>query len=208
MTMKSYGVRCLSASDEVLSIPRARIEETPWGSTYRPRSEAAVGWMEDGLEVLLVCWEENPRTIETEPNSEVYQDSCLEFFLSPYPEVSDAYLNFEFNSNGTLLLGFDGPGKQRIRLPEAEGSLFDIRLLRMDEGKAWGLRFHIPFSFLTGKYRQPAMQPGHVFRGNFQKCGDLCAEEHYLCWNPIHAPQPDFHRGECFGTLRVEHLLI
>ncbi len=203
-TMKSYRVPCLSAADDVLTIPRARIDEAPWGGTYRPRSEAAVGWLPDGLEVLLTCWEVDPRTTESAPNADVYKDSCLEFFLTPYPEVSDAYLNFEFNSRGTLLLGCDGPEKERIRLAEAEGSLFAIRPLRLDGGRAWGIRFHIPFSFLESRFGPPRMLPGHAFRGNFQKCGDLCAVEHYLSWNPIDAPQPDFHRRECFGALRVD----
>ncbi len=206
--MKSYEIQCISQPDEVMEIPRILIEEAPWGGTYRPRCEAAVGWLPDGLEVLLACWEVNPRTTESEPNSDVYKDSCLEFFLTPYPDTSNAYLNFEFNSRGTLLLGFDGPDGERIRLPEADGSLFEIRPVTLEGGKAWGIRFHIPFTFLQTLFGVPGMKPGHVFRGNFQKCGDLCDIEHYLCWNPIHAAQPDFHRRACFGALRIGHLLI
>ncbi len=209
--MKSYEVKHLAAPDDVLLVPRAKIDEAPWGAAYRPRSEAAVGWMPDGLEVLLATWETHPRAVETEPNAEVYQDSCLEFFLAPYPEISPAYLNFEFNSRGVLLLGFDGPGgasADRIRLPEAEGSLFRIRPIRLDDGRAWGIRFRVPFPFLESKFGPKGMAPSHPFRGNFQKCGDLCEVEHYLSWNPIEAPTPDFHRRECFGTLRVEDRLV
>jgi len=209
--MKFYGVKRLATPEDVIGIPRVRIDEAPWGATYRPRSEAAVGWTPDALEVLLATWETHPRAVETEPNAEVYEDSCLEFFLCPYPEISSAYLNFEFNARGVLLLGFDGPGGakgERVRLPEAEGSLFRVRPVRLDEGRAWGIRFRVPFSFLEGKFGPKGMAPGHDFRGNFQKCGDKCAVEHYLSWNPIVAPGPDFHRRECFGALHVEDRLV
>ena len=38
-------------------------------------------------------------------------------------------------------------------------------------------------------------------RGNFYKCGDLTAHPHFLSWNPIGTPKPDFHRPEYFGEL-------
>jgi hypothetical protein len=38
-------------------------------------------------------------------------------------------------------------------------------------------------------------------RGNFYKCGDLTAHPHFLSWNPIDTPKPDFHRPEFFGEL-------
>jgi hypothetical protein len=38
--------------------------------------------------------------------------------------------------------------------------------------------------------------------GNFYKCADDTAFKHYLSWNPILTPNPDFHRPEFFGELR------
>jgi hypothetical protein len=48
-------------------------------------------------------------------NELVYEDSCLEFF-QPLPEKSSRYLNFEFNSFGTMLLGIGAGRKGRALL--------------------------------------------------------------------------------------------
>ena len=38
-------------------------------------------------------------------------------------------------------------------------------------------------------------------RGNFYKCGDKTAHPHFVSWNPVGTPSPDFHRPEFFGEL-------
>jgi hypothetical protein len=43
-----------------------------------------------------------------------------------------------------------------------------------------------------------------TIRANFYKCGDLTAHPHFLSWNPIDLPKPDFHRPEFFGTLTLK----
>ena len=40
-------------------------------------------------------------------------------------------------------------------------------------------------------------------RGNFYKC-DESVHPHFGVWNPVATPQPDFHRPECFGILRLQ----
>ena len=42
--------------------------------------------------------------------------------------------------------------------------------------------------------------PGAAMRGNFYCC-DETLHPHFGSWNPIKAPEPDFHRPECFGRL-------
>ena len=43
---------------------------------------------------------------------------------------------------------------------------------------------------------------GRTMRANFYKCGDLLPRPHFLSWNAISLPRPDFHCPEFFGTLR------
>ena len=38
-------------------------------------------------------------------------------------------------------------------------------------------------------------------RANFYKCADKAAHPHYLSWNRIEIPSPDFHRPDFFGEL-------
>lgn len=47
----------------------------------------------------------------------------------------------------------------------------------------------------------PEFAPSGTIRGNFYKCGNLTAQEHYLAWNRVDAECPDFHRPEYFGTM-------
>ena len=45
---------------------------------------------------------------------------------------------------------------------------------------------------------------GKKLRANFYKCGDRMPVKHYVTWNPIGWPQPDYHRPEYFGELVFE----
>jgi hypothetical protein len=48
------------------------------------------------------------------------------------------------------------------------------------------------------------LDPGNMpekIMGNFYKCADETISPHYLSWNPIDAPAPDFHRPEFFGEI-------
>jgi Carbohydrate-binding family 9 len=52
--------------------------------------------------------------------------------------------------------------------------------------------FHHKIKKLTGK----------TFMANFYKCGDKLPEPHYVTWNPVETPAPDFHQPGYFGLLR------
>jgi hypothetical protein len=39
---------------------------------------------------------------------------------------------------------------------------------------------------------------------NFYKCGDETPEPHFLSWNPIDLPKPNFHVPQFFGQLELE----
>src|SRR3546814_9695772 len=45
---------------------------------------------------------------------------------------------------------------------------------------------------------------GRRCTGNFYKCGDDLPEPHYVAWNPIDNPTPNFHLPQYFGELRSE----
>jgi hypothetical protein len=42
---------------------------------------------------------------------------------------------------------------------------------------------------------------GETCRGNFFKCGDDLPEPHFVAWNNVNAPSPNFHVPECFGEI-------
>ena len=66
---------------------------------------------------------------------------------------------------------------------------------RQGEGQEWSMLKIIPFSLL-GLTEKPEM-----LKGNFYKCGDKCAQPHFLSWAPIDLPEPNFHCPEFFGEI-------
>ena len=104
--------------------------------------------------------------------SKVSEDSCVEFFVEPVP--GGEYWNFEFNCIGTV------NASHRI-----EGIF------------TWNLLVVIPLDLIGVEYKGEALK----MRGNFYKCASAASQPHYLSWNPIDTPAPDFHRPEFFGDI-------
>ena len=144
------------------------------------------------------------RAAAMEDNGPVWEDSCCEFFVG---DPSDGtYYNFEMNCIGTLLAAkrksredFERftPEKlaQVIRYSSLERKPYDISRKLC----GWHSAICIPFSLIGMDGDQ---LPSSV-RGNFYKCADKSAHPHFLSWNPVQVPHPDFHRPEFFGEIML-----
>jgi hypothetical protein len=134
-------------------------------------------------------------------NDPVYKDSCVEFFIAFDEE--DAYYNLEFNRLGTCLGGFGRKGETRVLLPPQvlETIKYERSLLQKKGAKEpvinWTLTLAIPAKVFY--FHQINSLKGKKCNVNFFKCGDDLTMPHYLAWNNIIAPEPDFHRPEFFG---------
>jgi hypothetical protein len=87
-------------------------------------------------------------------------------------------------------------------LPKNEDTLLQKKAARTADG--WEVFYRIPVSFLRSLFPGYAFVPGTVIRANCYKCGDLTEKEHYLSWNPVDHPTPDFHRPCDFGAMILE----
>lgn len=163
------------------------------GSIARTASHLAVMFHVRGLDL---------RATQIEDNGRSWEDSCCEFFVTdPY---DGTYYNFELTCIGSLL-----SSKRKSRLDSVLREKEDVaRVIRhsslaheeteiSDRIFSWAVAMLIPYD-LIGIDRDNV--PVSV-RGNFYKCGDLTAHPHFLSWNPIGTPKPDFHRPEYFGEL-------
>ena len=163
------------------------------GSIARTASHLAVMFHVRGLDL---------RATQIEDNGRSWEDSCCEFFVTdPY---DGTYYNFELTCIGSLL-----SSKRKSRLDSVLREKEDVaRVIRhsslaheeteiCDRIFSWTVAMLIPYD-LIGIDRDNV--PVSV-RGNFYKCGDLTAHPHFLSWNPIGTPKPDFHRPEYFGEL-------
>lgn len=128
----------------------------------------------------------------TEDNSEIYQDSCVEFFFSI--SCQDAYVNLETNPNGAILSGFGKDKITRKRISIKKDMFF---VESKFDDKTWVLQYTVPHSFIEECFGK---KPDELY-GNFYKCGDKTGHEHYACWNPIEIKTPNFHVPEYFGKL-------
>ena len=141
------------------------------------------------------------RATELGDNGRNWEDSCCEFFISPDAE---SYFNIEINCIGSVLMakgkGRDGRVKVQekdvariIRHCSLEHKLYDCK----GDLHCWQVAVVIPFDLIG---LNPDKLPESV-NVNFYKCGDLTATPHFVSWNPIDTPNPDFHRPEFFGKL-------
>jgi len=157
---------------------------------------------EDGLYIHMCATEPKIRAEYKEPLSMVCEDSCMEFFFSPVPG-DERYLNFEINPNCRTFIGVGSGRADNVRLaPMNEDALFQKKCLFTEDG--WEVFYRIPLIFLRSLFPTCELRSGTVIRANCYKCGDLTEEPHYLSWNPVDHPTPDFHRSCDFGTMILE----
>ena len=143
------------------------------------------------------------RAVSLEANGPVWEDSCVEIFLSV--PGKEGYYNFETNCIGTSLAAYrrsktdaDMFGPEQMEQIGTVASLAHEAIDIQKEGQEWSMLKIIPFSLL-GLTEVPAM-----LKGNFYKCGDCCAQPHFLSWSPIGLPEPNFHCPDYFGEITLK----
>lgn len=148
------------------------------------------------------------RAVNTEYNSPVWEDSCVEFFFAPSRDKA-YYYNFECNAIGTVLCAYGKDRHQREHLPESVLSQVETipSLGKEPIGRIWGetnwdLRVKIPKEVLV--FSKIEDLSGLKAKGNFYKCGDKLENPHYLSWEPVRSPDPNFHLPEHFGELSFQ----
>ena len=176
----------------------APIDRYVWDGGYRPEARAYVAWDEAGLRALLCAREATVSARVTAFNGDVWTDSCLEFFLQPFGDDA-RYMNIECNAAGAALIGIGADRNNRRRLTECPPEM-NFRASR-HTGGWWAVAYTVPFALIETLYGR-RLVPGARFTGNFFCC-DETLHPHFGSWNPIDAPEPDFHRPECFGQLMV-----
>lgn len=193
-------------SDIMDTYEKHQVDTRNWkGYDYKPDVNFSVAYNSKEIFLKFRVRESCFKAEMTEPNQNVFEDSCVEFFVSPSDD--GIYYNLEFNAIGTCLMG-SGSGRSdskridpflisRIRRLASAGK----KPFTEKEGDfAWTLTIAVPFSVF---FRHQVSDPsGTTFSVNFYKCGDKLSRPHYLTWNPVETEKPDFHRPEYFGKLK------
>ena len=185
------------------------LEDAPichWMATpedYRPLCGCRMGWDAEGLTVWEYALETELRTEEHGTGCRAWCDSCLEVFLAPDPERPTFYFNYECTPRPAVHFGL-GTGRATRKVFEKLPAGMQPSSVILPE-KGWAIRYRVPPDFLWETFGV-ILQSGMKMRGNFQKCGDLTRVPHWGMWNPPEPllTEPDFHRPEFFGALRLE----
>lgn len=186
----------------------------PQSSDHRPRTRVRLCHDLRGILGRFEVEDQFVRCVRTDYGSEVWKDSCVEFFAEPKPDRG--YFNFEFNCGGAFLVNHiedptRAPGgfKKFTRLPESIVAQIPVRPSlppvvdpELADATPWTLEFRIPFT-LFEKYVGPLGEvAGQTWRGNFFKCAEENSHPHWAAWSPV--DEVNFHRPDCFGELRFD----
>lgn len=148
----------------------------------------------EGISLLMHTEEKNLRAEQTEQNSEVCEDSCMEFFFKPSPWDIN-YMNFEINPKGVMHVGI-GSGRYDRRLIDENRKTFSVETI--PNNGDWTLKIYIPDSFLLKYFEKIAP----VCHANFYKCGEKTDHSHFATWAAVETPEPDFHVPDFFGKIK------
>lgn len=178
------------------------LDVTPWTAyPYKPQVQFAMAHSDDCILLKYYVVEKNIRAAAAKINGAVWEDACVEFFIS---FDGEGYYNLEFNCIGTALVGFGKGRAGRELLAEAviEKIKYASCIANGDNAVHWDLTLVIPFEVFT--YHHITSLKGKKCSANFYKCGDALPEPHFVAWSTIEAPQPDFHLPHYFGEITFE----
>ena len=174
---------------------------------YQPNVKFRAAHTGDALLLHYQVTEASVRAVALADDGRVWEDACVEFFVSP--EGNDFYYNFECNCAGKLLLhggeaGTERPGASEEVLKSVQrwASLGTEPFEERVGECTWEVALVIPTSAIF-RHSIESLD-GKTMRANFYKCGDLLQTPHFLSWSPIDLPQPKFHCPEFFGEVVFE----
>jgi hypothetical protein len=184
------------------TFPSIELAFVPWPAyAYKPEARFCIAHNGSSIFLQYHIRESAVRAAVWQTNGPVWEDSCVEFFIA-FDETG--YYNLECNAAGTMHIAF---GKHR-----AKRRCLDADVIRSVRRQAfiysgggetwWKLTTVIPARMLV--HHDIVNFSGKNATANFYKCGDRLPQPHYLAWNPVEAPEPDFHLPQYFGTLQFE----
>lgn len=176
----------------------------PWDeSGFRPKSSVTASYDEKGFYFHFVSDEKNPTVKTTRINGPVYMDSCMEVFMKYAPDSDDRYINIEMNAGGFALSSVSKSRQETRSIPdEVIAEMLDIKPNITPDG--WEVRLFVPKEYIEKYIPSYRHEKGAHLKGNFYKCGEITPIPHFGCFNNIVAPEPDFHRPECFADFVLD----
>ncbi len=181
--------------------------------SQHPLTYVKMGW--DDYGIALCFWVSDRYMVcrNTELNSAVCRDSCVEFFVKP--SSFNGYINFEYNCGGALHCSYivnnkriNGVFEEYYPIKTENARLIKIVTDQpktyndeITQPRIWCLSTSISwmvFNNFESDFQLPTQ--GTRWAGNFYKCADNSSHPHWASWNAI-GDELNFHRPEYFGSL-------
>jgi len=170
---------------------------------YKPKVSFKVAHNGQYILIRFYITEKYIRASKCETNADVYKDSCLEFFIS---FNGNDYYNIEINCIGVVHMAYGSRISERQLINKdiigkitVHSTLGKMPFETKTGYFSWSMTVFIPVDcFVYSKVKLGRMSEA---MGNFYKCGDELPEKHYLSWNPVKTPKPNFHKKEFFGKI-------
>lgn len=178
------------------------LSQQNWPDQFPDKSQVKfqVAHNNQGVFLHFAVEEEFIKAQYVRPNESVWEDSCVEFFISFDKGVN--YYNLEFNVAGTGLIGY-GPkikaDRARLRPEVITSVMTATSIVSQQNNKRWSMLMYIPTAVFVHSHL-PHLS-GLSAQANFYKCGDGLPNPHFLSWNAIDWPKPNFHLPEFFGDI-------
>ena len=185
-----------------------KIDQVNWPESFPEKPEVSVEVSNDH-EALYLHYRvkgEQLRAVTTEDQGPVWEDSCVEFFCQVPGDKH--YCNFECNCIGSMV------GSRRLGRaeevvpfsPDEMGTIerkctFPREAFEEKDGLfAWEVELRIPLRLIF-REKKPAFP--QTLKANVYKCADKTKKPHFVSWQPIELPKPDFHCPQFFGEITL-----
>ena len=188
------------------------IEQVNWPEfPYKPEVQFRIMHSETEIYLQFHVRENGARAIfGYDVTSQPWTDDCVEFFMIPSDRDS-SYFNLELNCVGHGIFNY-GPNKMErhscgdniLSQIRRESTLGSEAFGTLEGPQEWTLTVAIPKRVYAQVDLDLTNFSGRTVKANFYKCGDKTAVPHFLSWNPIGTPRPDFHTPEWFGEIYFE----
>lgn len=171
---------------------------------YCPETTVEVTNSHEWIDLHFRVKGEQLRAVTEEDQGPVWEDSCVEFFCQVPGEQE--YMNFETNCIGAMV-GSRRTGKNEGVVPFSKEQMASIERRCSFKREAfeekdglyeWEVEIKIPLKLI---FRDQTPVFPQILRVNFYKCADKTKRPHYLSWEPVCLPNPDFHCPQFFGEI-------
>ena len=206
ISVENYTTEELSKIFSNLQAEKIACCNWPEQFPYTPDAEVKAFHNGEKLFLQFSVTEKDIHSVISDNFGEVWTDPCVEFFVAPDEE---GYYNFECTCIGRMLVAHHRKEKETEKMPldtlatiERYPSLGNDNFPLREGENRWSIIEVIPVTALFN--HKIESWSGRKMHANFYKCGDNLPNPHFLSWNKIDFPRPNFHLQELFGEVNFE----